>query len=150
MSDSLDGIQWNLRACSYPYCRKVISVIDLWPWASVNLSYRVMSVGKLLPMWFCRTQSQFLPASTDPSNNVTSCIACWALFSDTHFMEIRNCSENLHSCSVFSNFSVPFPRIARANMTTERGEFSPRLSYVPTPVLMGRMNVWLLVDSSVR
>jgi len=29
---------------------KWISIIDLWPWASVNLSYRVIAVSKLLPM----------------------------------------------------------------------------------------------------
>ena len=29
---------------------KWISVIDFWPWASVDLSYRVIGVCKLLPM----------------------------------------------------------------------------------------------------
>lgn len=143
MSDSLDGIQWNLCASSSHIAGKWISVIDLWPWASVNLSYRVMAVSKLLAMWFC-----ILPASMDPSNNVTSCIACWALSSDAHFMEMRNCSENLHSCSVFSSSYVPFQNSQGHHMTTARGDSSPRLSYVPTPILMGRINMWLLVDSS--
>jgi len=52
------------------------------------------------------------PATSIPSARVPPCGACGALSNDMQFVEIRYCSEGLHSCSVPS--SVLFHEIAMA------------------------------------
>ena len=48
---------------------------------------------------------------------VSACRAHHALYSDTQFLEIRHCSEELRSCSASSKCSVPFCEIAKASCT---------------------------------